>query len=128
MLNTLIEWFGNRCRRRGLLAHRAMLHLEDGRLRLRCADCGRKSPGWDVTAKVQRSACAWPRPGRPVPMIYAGQYVIGGDTWDVMVRGDAEPQDDDVPVGLDHPDAASLTVLDAALLYEFWARNRNLLQ
>lgn len=123
LIDVLKEWWGNRCPRRNYQAHDTQARAEGGQVFLRCLDCGRRSPGWDVGVKVQRSASAWPRPQGVVPAVYVGECVIGGEPWDVLA-----PEDGDAPVRLDSPDAARLTVLDAALLYELWERNRHLLQ
>ena len=34
--------------------HEYMLHASDQRIYLRCADCGRETPGWQIDAKVAR--------------------------------------------------------------------------
>lgn len=43
----------------GLTGHRsAMLHFQQGRMALKCHDCGFESAGWQVTAR--------PQPTRPL--------------------------------------------------------------
>lgn len=123
LIDVLKEWLGNRCRGRDYRTHDSVTQHEDGQVFLRCLDCGRRSPGWRVDVKVQRSASAWPRPQGLIPMAYVGEYITNGEPWDALA-----PKDGDTPVRMDSPDAARLTVLDAALLYELWERNRHLRQ
>ncbi len=58
----LVAWRQYLC---GLHGHHALLHVEPGRLSLRCATCDHESPGWDLSATpAARPIASAPRPER----------------------------------------------------------------
>jgi hypothetical protein len=113
LIDVVKEWLGNRCPSRGMRTHRTVRAVDQRarRLYLRCSDCGRASPGWtqDRPGPVMRAREA----GGRNPLAYAGLTMV---------------EDDDVPAGLLTQEAVNLTVLDAAVVYQLWARNRHLPQ